>query len=72
MIIELTTLLAEYLSEMAVPTDERLAELVRELTDCSDDEAGWSVTTARRGAVSSDDPLATVAHAMVLLRHQTR
>jgi hypothetical protein len=70
--IELTTLLAEYLSEMAVPTDERLAELVRELTDCTSDEAGWSVATARRGAVSPEDPLVTVAHAMVLLRHQSR
>lgn len=71
MILELSIPSLEHPLTMAVPTDSRLAELIRDLTDCSPGEAGWSITAARDNASDTEDPLATVARAMVLLRHQS-
>lgn len=71
MIIELTTTSPpEHPATMAASTDNRLAELLHELTDCARDDAGWSIAVARQNADDQEDPLATVARAMVLLRHQ--
>lgn len=52
------------------PWHPRLADLVEHLTSCGSSDAQWAISQALHTEPVKDDPLGTVAHAMVLLRHR--